>query len=115
MDSTKTKIDTTDVDAATTYSLLITFLTALALAAGSYVAYQQGYLDPLIEKVGGMLFKAKAVAEAKEMQAKGMAAGTDFVDCKCRSFVFLSLTCFFFARETNNDVCLCDANCCGKS
>ncbi|KAJ9144783.1 hypothetical protein NKR19_g6327 [Coniochaeta hoffmannii] len=67
------------MDATTTYSLLTSLLIALALTAGGYFAYQQGYLDPLIEKVGVFVFKAKAVAEAKEMQAKGMTAGEDFV------------------------------------
>lgn len=80
MDSTK--INTPNVDSATTYSLLISFLTVIALSAGGYFAYQQGYLDPLIEKVGVLVFKAKAVAEAKEMQAQGMTAGKDFVGCK---------------------------------
>jgi hypothetical protein len=70
------------MDSATTYSILSSLLIVLALTAGGYFAYQQGYLDPLIEKVGVLLFKAKAVAEAKEMQAKGMKAGEDFVGCK---------------------------------
>ncbi|OIW28378.1 hypothetical protein CONLIGDRAFT_632645 [Coniochaeta ligniaria NRRL 30616] len=74
-----TKIADSSVDAATTYSILTSILIALALTAGGHFAYQQGYLDPLIEKVGVLVFKAKAVAEAKEMQAKGMKAGEDFV------------------------------------
>ncbi|KAH8911464.1 hypothetical protein BR93DRAFT_934923 [Coniochaeta sp. PMI_546] len=74
-----TKITGSSVDAVTTYSILTSLLIVLALTAGGYFAYQQGYLDPLIEKVGVLVFKAKAVAEAKEMQAKGMKAGEDFV------------------------------------
>jgi len=77
-----TKMPVASMDATTTYSLLTSLLIALALTAGGYFAYQQGYLDPLIEKVGVFVFKAKAVAEAKEMQAKGMTAGEDFVGCK---------------------------------
>jgi hypothetical protein len=70
------------MDSATTYSILTSLLIVIALTASGYFAYQQGYLDPLIEKVGVFVFKAKAVAEAKEMQAKGMKAGEDFVGCK---------------------------------
>lgn len=81
MDSTKINTTAT-VDQTTTYSLLVSLLTGIALSAGGYFAYQQGYLDPLIEKVGTLVFKAKAKAEAKEMQAEGLAAGTDFVGCK---------------------------------
>ncbi|KAB5577866.1 hypothetical protein GE09DRAFT_533904 [Coniochaeta sp. 2T2.1] len=73
--STSTTLDSQ----ATTYSLLTTLLTLLLLGAGGYFAYQQGYLDPLIEKAGVLVFKAKAVAEAKEMQAEGLKAGEDFV------------------------------------
>lgn len=29
------------------------------------------------------MMKAKAEAEAKEMQAEGMKRGEDFLDCKC--------------------------------
>jgi len=61
------------------FSLLTSLLVALAVAGGGYFAYQQGYLDPLIEKAGVFVFKAKAAAEAKEMQAEGMKAGEDFV------------------------------------
>lgn len=85
-----TKIHTSSsVGSATTYGLLSTLLITLALTAGGYFAYQQGYLDPLIEKVGVLLFKAKAAAEAKEMQAKGMKAGEDFVGCKCSPCSFV--------------------------
>lgn len=74
-----TKIADSSVDAVTAYSIITSLLIVLALTAGGYFAYQQGYLDPLIEKVGVLVFKAKAEAEAKEMQAKGMKAGQDFV------------------------------------
>ncbi|KAB5535340.1 hypothetical protein GE09DRAFT_1227320 [Coniochaeta sp. 2T2.1] len=80
MSSSSQSTSTTLDSQATTYSLLTTLLaTLLLLGAGGYFAYQQGYLDPLIEKVGVLVFKAKAVAEAKEMQAEGLKAGEDFV------------------------------------
>jgi hypothetical protein len=78
----KTKITDSSVDATTTFSIISSLLIVLALTAGGYFAYQQGYLDPLIEKVGVLVFKAKAKAEEKEMQAKGMKAGEDFIGCK---------------------------------
>jgi hypothetical protein len=98
MDSTKT--NTPNVDSATTYSLLISLLTVIALSAGGYFAYQQGYLDPLIEKVGVLVFKAKAVAEAKEMQAKGMTAGKDFVGCKPNQHTYL--VCYLLDKTLCN-------------
>lgn len=50
--------------------------------AATWFAYDQGYMDPLIEKVGVFMMKAKAEAEAKEMQAKGLKRGEDFLDCE---------------------------------
>lgn len=88
-----TKITGSSVDAVPTYSILTSLLIVLALTAGGYFAYQQGYLDPLIEKVGVLVFKAKAVAEAKEMQAKGMKTGEDFVGCKYSPNCFFRLSC----------------------
>lgn len=83
-----TKTADSSMAAATTYSLLSSLILVLALAAGGYFAYQQGYLDPLIEKVGVVVFRAKAAAEEKELQAEGMKAGEDFVDCKSISHLF---------------------------
>jgi len=79
-----TKITGSSMDSTTTYSILTSLLIALALTAGGYFAYQQGLLDPLIEKVGVLVFKAKAKAEEKEMQAEGMKAGEDFVGSQLR-------------------------------
>lgn len=78
------------MDSTTTYSVVASLLIILALTAGGYFAYEQGYLDSMIEKMGVIFFKAKAVAEAKEMQAKGMKAGEDFVGCKSCPFASLS-------------------------
>lgn len=80
-----TKTADASMGTATTHSLLSSLIIVLALAAGGYFAYQQGYLDPLIEKVGVYFFKAKAKAEEKEMQAEGMKAGEDFVGCSIPS------------------------------
>ncbi|TLS31144.1 hypothetical protein PpBr36_02978 [Pyricularia pennisetigena] len=60
-------------------ALVICLLFIIAMAT-LYYAYQQGYLDPYIEQVGTYLFKAKAMAEKKRLQAQGMKAGQDFVD-----------------------------------
>jgi len=64
-----------------TQSFLISLLVVLSIIGGAYWAYQQGYADPLIEQIGVYLFKAKAMAEKKRLQAQGMKAGEDFVDC----------------------------------
>ncbi|KAG6366212.1 hypothetical protein INS49_000388 [Diaporthe citri] len=66
-----------------TYQIAISLLTVLLVLAGSYFAYDQGYMDPLIEKFG-VFMKAKAEAEAKEMQAKGLERGEDFVDSELK-------------------------------
>ncbi|WYZ45403.1 hypothetical protein EsH8_VIII_000719 [Colletotrichum jinshuiense] len=68
------------METSTTQSLLISLAIVVAVFAGSFFAYQQGMLDPIIEQVGIMLFKAKAEAEKKKLQAQGMKAGQDFVD-----------------------------------
>ncbi|KAL8371917.1 hypothetical protein RB595_001630 [Gaeumannomyces hyphopodioides] len=52
---------------------------ALALA-GALHAYNEGYLDPYIQKISVYLFKAKAMAEKKKLQAQGQKAGRGFVD-----------------------------------
>ena len=39
------------------------------------------------------MFKAKAMAEKKKMQAQGMKAGEDFVDCKLLSPELAADTC----------------------
>ncbi|KAK7738644.1 hypothetical protein SLS63_001981 [Diaporthe eres] len=67
-----------------TYQLAISLLTVILVLAGSYFAYDQGYMDPLIEKFGVFMMKAKAEAEAKEMQAQGLKRGEDFVDSELK-------------------------------
>ncbi|KAJ4415186.1 hypothetical protein N0V82_007487 [Gnomoniopsis sp. IMI 355080] len=61
------------------YQIFIYLLTVVVLMAATWYAYNEGYADPLIEKMGVWMMKAKAEAEAKEMQAKGMKEGEDFV------------------------------------
>ncbi|KAH8880043.1 hypothetical protein GQ53DRAFT_849155 [Thozetella sp. PMI_491] len=64
---------------STASSVLVSLLVVLAIVAGTYFAYEQGYLDPIIEKIGVYMFKAKAAAEAKKLQAQGLKSGEDFV------------------------------------
>ncbi|KAL2065527.1 hypothetical protein VTL71DRAFT_3197 [Oculimacula yallundae] len=59
-------------------SLIISILVAV-LAIGLGAAYTTGALDPLIQQIGIMLFKAKAEAERKKLQAQGLKEGQDFV------------------------------------
>ena len=66
----------------TTYQVLISLLTVLVVMAAGWFAYDQGYLDPVIEKIGVYMFKAKAKAQEKKMQAEGLKRGEDFLDCK---------------------------------
>lgn len=59
-------------------SLVISILVAvLAIALGG--AYFSGALDPLIQQLGVLFFKAKAEAEVKKLQAQGLQEGEDFV------------------------------------
>lgn len=68
----------------TAYQLFVSLLTVVLLIAATWYAYNEGYMDPLIEKVGVFVMKAKAEAEAKEMQAEGLKRGEDFLDCEFR-------------------------------
>ncbi|EPE06041.1 hypothetical protein F503_02870 [Ophiostoma piceae UAMH 11346] len=69
-------------------STLLYFIITLVLGVGAFLAYEQGYANPLIEKIGdGKLkrdrvyfFKAKAKAEQKALELKGEKAGEDFVN-----------------------------------
>ncbi|CAK7206451.1 hypothetical protein SEUCBS139899_009246 [Sporothrix eucalyptigena] len=60
-------------------SLFLYAVAFLATIVATLFAYEQGYLDPLIEKFGVYLFKAKAKAEEKELEAEGLNAGEDFL------------------------------------
>ncbi|ORY63152.1 uncharacterized protein BCR38DRAFT_344704 [Pseudomassariella vexata] len=61
-------------------TVLVSLLVICALIGGSYVAYEQGMLDPLIEKLGVMMFKAKAKAEQEKMEAQGK----DYMDSQLK-------------------------------
>lgn len=61
---------------ANTYLIISAVVAVVAIALTA--AYMAGLLDPVIEEVGIMFFKAKAEAEAKKMQAQGMKEGEDF-------------------------------------
>ncbi|KAJ4389691.1 hypothetical protein N0V93_007163 [Gnomoniopsis smithogilvyi] len=67
-----------------TYQIFVYLLTVVVLMAATWYAYNEGYADPLIEKMGVFLMKAKAEAEAKEMQAEGMKRGEDFLDSELK-------------------------------
>ncbi|KAH8667377.1 hypothetical protein BGZ60DRAFT_528680 [Tricladium varicosporioides] len=61
---------------ANTYLIAPVVIAAVAVTLAA--AYIAGYLDPVIEEIGIMFFKAKAEAEAKKLQAQGMKEGQDF-------------------------------------
>lgn len=59
-------------------SIIISIAIAvLAIALGG--AYISGALDPIIQQLGVLFFKAKAEAEVKKLQAQGLKEGEDFV------------------------------------
>lgn len=61
-----------------TNTYLIASIVVAVIAIALMVAYMTGALDPVIEEIGIMFFKAKAEAEAKKLQAQGMKEGQDF-------------------------------------
>jgi len=67
---------------ATSSIIVAVVIAVIAVALGA--AYTQGMLDPIIEKIGVMLFKAKAEAEKKKLQAQGMKEGQDFLDSELK-------------------------------
>lgn len=86
-----------------TLAAIIAPIVAALIAIGLGVAYQQGTLDPIIEKIGIYLFKAKAKAEEKELQAEGKKEGEDFLASSwsypAAAFWFCLLTLFVCAGE----------------
>jgi hypothetical protein len=63
-------------------AILIISIVVAVLAAALGGAFMSGMLNPLIEQIGFYLFKAKAKAEKKKLQAMGMKEGRDFVESK---------------------------------
>lgn len=63
-----------------TYIIISAVIAFIAVALGA--AYTTGALDPVIQQIGIMFFKAKAEAEKKKLQAQGMKEGEDFVGGK---------------------------------
>ncbi|PSR74083.1 hypothetical protein BD289DRAFT_487477 [Coniella lustricola] len=68
----------------TIYQYLVSLLLVVILSAAGWYAYEEGYMNPLIEKVGVYMMEAKAEAEAKEMQAQGLKRGEDFLDSELK-------------------------------
>lgn len=62
---------------ANTYLIVSVIIAIIAVALGA--AYTTGALDPVIEKIGVIIFKAEAKAEEKKMEAEGMKEGEDFL------------------------------------
>lgn len=82
-----------------TTALILAIITAVvAIALGA--AYQFGLLDNAIETVGMYLFKAKAKAEKKKLQAEGMKEGQDFFEGWFQLLIPLSLLFQFQIRNT---------------
>ncbi len=63
-------------------AILILSVIVAAIAAGLGGAYMAGMLDDVIEKIAMYLFKAKAKAEKKKLQAQGLKEGQDFLESK---------------------------------
>jgi len=59
------------------FAILSLVLAVLVAAVGA--AYTSGALDPVIGAVAKYMFKAKAEAEARALQAQGLKEGEDFL------------------------------------
>ncbi|ROW09460.1 hypothetical protein VMCG_02229 [Cytospora schulzeri] len=66
------------------YQILVSLIAVVIVMAASWFAYDQGYMDPLIEKFGVYVMKAEAEAEAKKLQAQGLKRGEDFADSELK-------------------------------
>ncbi|KAJ5040543.1 uncharacterized protein L3040_006196 [Drepanopeziza brunnea f. sp. 'multigermtubi'] len=60
-----------------THIIISAIVAFLAVALGA--AYMSGVLDPVAQEMGIWLFKAKAEAEKKKLQAQCMKEGENFV------------------------------------
>jgi len=60
-----------------TTAIAVSAVVAVLIAA-AIAAYLSGAADPLIEELAKYFFKAKAEAEAKALEAKGLKEGQDF-------------------------------------
>lgn len=73
----KRKSNLANANMVNAYLIVSAIIAIIAVALGA--AYTSGALDPVIEQIGIFLFKAKAEAEKKKLQAQGMKEGEDFV------------------------------------
>jgi hypothetical protein len=60
-------------------AFLFSLLFVVAVSALLYFTYSAGMLDPIIGRITVYMFKGKALAEQKKLQAQGLKAGKDFV------------------------------------
>jgi hypothetical protein len=60
-----------------TFVVISAIIAFVAVALGA--AYNTGALDPVIEKIAKLFFKAEAEAEEKKLQAQGLKEGEDFL------------------------------------
>ena len=81
-------------------SILVSAIIAITLGA----AYIAGLLDPVIEQVGVMFFRAKAKGEEKKMEARGMKEGQDFFEGTCCDF----LSCCYIAIFMSHSCTVCE-------
>lgn len=59
--------------------LIIFSIVFAVFAAAVGAAYTSGALDPVIGEIAKYMFKAKAEAEMKALQAQGLQEGQDFI------------------------------------
>lgn len=78
--------------------LIVSIVMALvAVALGA--AYTTGALDPIVEKIGMILFKAEAKAEEKKLEAQGMKEGEDFLSSKLFPFRYYQFIALWFVDQ----------------
>jgi hypothetical protein len=94
------------------YLFIIPLVVAIiAVALG--VAYQNGALNPIFEKIGVYYFKAEAKAEEKKMEAQGLKEGEDFLKGKWRHRFFCCTDYSWMKRGETDEEAMCRVHCLG--